>query len=442
MNISFYKNQSIKKDDIPYDVLFILKKLKDSGFWSFLVGGCVRDLLLKRTVRDWDIITDARPSQIELIFREYKTLIIGKSFHTVALVLNHKMYQISSFWNKGTLYLGDQQGKLFRILQNDLICRDFTINAMAWNQGRGLLDPSKGLQDLSQKVLRSISPDKRFKEDPLRMLRAVRIASELDFTMSAEIKKSLIQHNFLISHVSAERIRNELYYIFKSYDTKRGILLLQQFGLDRYIFSLDQVKKIQVTKKERKENYLLLSGLDNLKKDLVAQLVLWGRLYFGSCQAARMFYFPVVKFLKFTKRTIERIKILLSTEWQDVDFSSSIQIRFLIAQFGRENIELLMSLKKILLSESNQLQQNQLKIEERLLREELGSNNPVELSDLAIDGNDLINMGLSEGKEIGDILRIIFKKVLVNPKNNNKDILVQFVQDIIKDKGKIEKRCN
>ena len=426
---AFYnKDQRIKKSYIPNNVLLILKKLKESGFLSLLAGGCVRDLLLKRTVRDWDIITDASPKQIKMIFSEDKTLIIGKGFQTVTIVSNHKTYQISTFRNSSKQKLQKEQDDLFQKLKYDLIHRDFTINAMAWNQDKGLFDPVNGLRDLTQKVLQSIDPDVRFKEDPLRMLRAIRIVCELDFVMSPEIKISIPKHAFLIQNVSSERIREEICLILNSPDAKRGIFLLQKFGLQGYIFSLDRIKKTDITKKKIMKK--TLSGLDILKKDLNAQLALWGRLYFGSCQTAHIFYFPVLKCLRFEKKITETVKILLSEEWQDIDFSSGVKIRFLFARFGKKNAQRMMFLKKtVILAEHDEQQGNQLKKEEILLEEELKRNHPVRLSEIAIDGNDLKKIGYQQGEEIGNALRYILKKVLVQPKLNHREILLILARD-------------
>jgi len=430
MNLFYFKDHRIKKNDIPDNVLFILKKLKNSGFLSFLVGGCVRDLLLKRPVRDWDILTDAKPKDINMVFSEYQTLMIGKSFQTVTIVLNHKAYQISTFRNCSNQNSHDDQGDIFQIVKDDLLYRDFTINSMAWNQDKGLLDPANGLRNLSQKVLQSIDPDIRFKEDPLRMLRAIRIACDLTFALSPTIKKSILKHAFLIHYVSPERIMREICFILNSLDTKRGISLLQQFGFERYIFSIDRIKKMQRTKGDKKK--IFWSAADKLKEDLPARLALWGRLYFGSCQDARLFYVPIIKYLRFKKKTTEAVKILLGREWQDIDFSSSVKIRFLIAQFGRENTELMMSLKEILLLSKNDIsQKNKSKMEKMLLDKEFQENHPVKLTDLAINGDDLIKIGLFESKKVGEILDIALEEVLLHPENNHKDYLIKFAQEMI-----------
>ncbi len=422
----FYKNRKIQKSAIPEDVLFILKELKKSGFLALLVGGCIRDLLLKRPVKDWDIVTDAKPGQIRMIFRNYKTMMIGKSFQTVTIILNYQIYQISTLHNNKKL--NDYNNNLPNLLKEDLIYRDFTINSMAWDQDKGLLDPANGFSDLTNKVLQSIDPDIRLKEDPLRLLRAVRIACELDFVISPKMKISISRLAYLIQYVSSERIRDEICFILNSPDAKRGILLLKQFSLERYIFSLDRIKKMQTIKKERKK--IALWGLNALKQDLAAQLALWGRISFDSCRTARVLYFPVVKHLRFKKKTNERVKMFLSSEWQDIDFSSGKKIRFLIARFGKENIKVLMRLKRILLCPGNVLQKKQLKREEKAYKTELAKNNPTKLSDLAINGNDLKEVGYQEGEEIGKLLGYILKKVLVQPELNDRETLLNLVKSI------------
>ena len=405
-----------------------MKELKDSGFLALLVGGCIRDLLLKRPIKDWDIVTDAKPQQIKMIFNKFKTIMIGKSFQTVTIVLNYQIYQISTLRKNKNKKFTNYYSSLLQLLNEDLLRRDFTINSMAWDQDKGLLDPTNGYSDLNNKVLQSVKPDIRMKEDPLRTLRAIRFTCELNFILSPEVKSSLCRNAYLIRDVSSERIRDEICLILNSPDPKRGILLLKKFNLEHYIFSLDRIKKMQSSKKKTKK--IALSGLNELQQDLAAQLALWGRMSFDSCQAARMLYFPVIKYLRFKKKTNERVKIFLSTEWQDIDFSSGKKIRFLIARFGKENTKILIRLKRILLCTGNALQKNQLKIEEKVYEEELAKNNVTKLSELAINGQDLKEIGYQEGKEIGRILNYILTKVLVQPELNDREKLLDLAKSI------------
>ena len=431
MNTSYHKKNLINKNIVPVDVAFIIKRLEKAGFSAFLVGGCVRDLLIKKAVRDWDIITDAAPGQIKKVFYAYKTILIGKSSLTVTIVLNCKTYQITSLRNNNGQCLSSKNGKNYQNLKADLISRDFTIDSICWSQNTGIIDPSEGLKDLSQKIIRSIDPDLRFKDDPLRMLRAIRLACELDFSIEYATKKSLCKNNFLIQKVSPERIRNEIKLILSNPKAKKGVLLLYHYGFICKIISLDGIKKTQIN--IEKQNKHLLSVLGNKKHDLVFQLAILGRLFYNSCKIAGIFYLPIVRYLKFKKKTIESVRILLNKEWEYIDFSSNVKIRFILSEFGVINTRRLFLLKKALLETEKQLyKKHNLKFEETLLEAEIKKNNPVSLSDLAIGGDEVRKMGVPEGKEIRKILESALREVLINPDNNHKDYLLKYIKIIIK----------
>lgn len=430
MNKFYNKKNIIHKNKIPKDVLFMVEKLEKSGFVAFLVGGCIRDLLLKRIVRDWDILTNAAPKQIKKVFYEYKTIVIGKNSLTVTVILNHKAYQISSLRNSHEQKLPDNKEISLQKLKEDLMSRDFTINSLCWNQSAGMFDPADGLKDLRHKIIRSNSPDLRFKEDPLRMLRAIRLYCELGFSIETNTKKSINRNVFLIQQISPERIRNEIILILNSSKIKRGVLLLYHYGFFCNIFSLDRIKKIQTNRE--KLNNLLLLGLETTKNDLPFQLTLLGRVFYDSCEIASIFYFPIIKYLKFKKKIAETVKLLLSREWECIDFSSDIKIRFILAEFGEENTRRLFLLKKTLLEQGQEFQKNNLKIEESLLEGEIKKKPPVKLGDLAISGDEVRKMGISEGKEIGKILKGALKEIIINPDYNNEEYLVKYIKKVIK----------
>jgi tRNA nucleotidyltransferase (CCA-adding enzyme) len=421
----------INEKNIPVDVLFILKKIKKAGHLSFLVGGCVRDFLLQRDIRDWDIVTDAKPKQIQKIFYQYKTFLIGKSVLTLSIIINHTEFQISTFRSIGYHHgFKDNIRNLYQILEEDLKSRDFTINAICWNPDEGLLDLVNGLRDLENKIIRSINPDIRFTEDPLRMLRAIRISCELSFNIAPEVKISISKNTFLIRLISPERIKAELAFILDSQEADKGLNLLCKFDFDRYIFGFDRIKKYQIRKTAK--NKLDFRGTKELKKDLSSKLAFFGRLYYGSCKYAYLFYLPVIKFLRFPKDIIKTVEILLYNEWEEVDFKNDIKIRFFLARFGEENTWRIFLLKKaLLLEEDNQLQIRYLKEEEKLIKEEIEKNSPLRISDLAINGDDLIKVGLTKGKKIGETLKMILEKVIINPDINKKGYLIKFVQNII-----------
>ena len=418
----------IKKEDIKKEVIFILEKLKNAGHLSFLVGGCVRDLLLQRRVRDWDVVTDAKPEQIQKIFYEYRTFLIGKSFLTVTLILDHKEYQISTIRSSQYYQSSQKRNKnSYQIIKDDLNKRDFTINAICWEQDEGLFDPYNGLNDLNNKIIRSINPNVRFTEDPLRILRAIRLSCELSFVINSEIRKSIPKNAFLLKFISPERIKTEIAFILNSPDARQGLVLLCKYELDCYIFTLDGIKKNQIDKKEKYK--LTFAGMKVLRKDLPSKLALFGRLYYGSCKTASLFYMPAIKTLRFPKKIIKTVEMLLNIEWEEVYFDNGTKTRLALSRFGKENTRRIILLKKALLLERNKrLQLEHLRTEENLLKEELKKKPPMKISDLAINGNDLIELGLPEGKIIGRILENLYKKVIDNPALNEKEYLKKFVQ--------------
>jgi len=167
-------NLKIKSKDIDPGALFIIKRLNDSGQEAFVVGGCIRNLIMGEEARDWDITTKATPKDISEVFKDYKVIPVGKKFGTLTVVINHINYEISTFKKNKSAPTPN--------LFEDLRHRDFTINALAWKDGEGVIDYFNGLEEIKQKIIKGVeNPCKRIEEDPLRMLRAVRLACELDF---------------------------------------------------------------------------------------------------------------------------------------------------------------------------------------------------------------------------------------------------------------------
>ena len=167
-------NLKIESKDIDPGASFITKRLNDSGQEAFVVGGCIRNLIMGEEARDWDITTKATPKDISEVFKDYKVIPVGKKFGTLTVVINHINYEISTFKKNKSAPTPN--------LFEDLRHRDFTINALAWKDGEGVIDYFNGLEEIKQKIIKGVeNPCKRIEEDPLRMLRAVRLACELDF---------------------------------------------------------------------------------------------------------------------------------------------------------------------------------------------------------------------------------------------------------------------
>lgn len=191
----------------------ILSRLTDAGHRAYAVGGCVRDSLLGRAPHDWDIATDARPAETQAVFRDFPVIETGIRHGTVTVLLDGEPYEITTFRVDGRYSDGRRPDSVsFAVtIEEDLARRDFTVNAMAYSETEGLVDPFGGRQDLRDGLLRCVGdPETRFSEDALRLFRAVRFAAELGFSLEPETRRALDRLHGSISRVAKERIFAEL----------------------------------------------------------------------------------------------------------------------------------------------------------------------------------------------------------------------------------------
>ena len=199
--------------DLPRDVAALLRILHRAGHSAYVVGGCVRDSLLGRRPGDWDICTSARPDQIKAAFTGYRLLLTGEKHGTVAVLLHGRTYEITTYRLDGayTDHRRPDAVTFVRDLSADLARRDFTVNAMAYAPGVGLVDLYEGRRDLERRLVRCVgAPQQRFAEDALRILRAVRFASQLEFTLDAPTRAAALAQRETVNTVAAERIFTEL----------------------------------------------------------------------------------------------------------------------------------------------------------------------------------------------------------------------------------------
>lgn len=196
---------------------FIIEKLEDKGFPAFYVGGCVRDSILGRAVFDYDITTAAKPDDVMRIFSEEKIVTSGIKHGTVTVILNGKPYEVTTFRKEGKYSDNRHPDRVFfcRSVNDDLSRRDFTCNAMAYCKKQGLIDNCGGFYDAHNRILRAVGvPVTRFKEDALRILRALRFSSALSFSIEKRTADAVVSQRHLLRNVSAERIYGELKKIF------------------------------------------------------------------------------------------------------------------------------------------------------------------------------------------------------------------------------------
>jgi len=422
-------NLKIKSKDIDPGALFITKRLNDSGYEALVVGGCIRNLIMGEEAHDWDITTNATPDEISRAFKEFKVIPVGKKFGTVTVVINHINYEVSTFKKNKSAPTPN--------LFEDLRHRDFTINAFAWREGEGVIDYFNGLEDIKQKITRGVKdPVERIKEDPLRMLRAIRLVCELDFKIDKATLQAIEINSSLIKKVSPERIRDELIKILLSNFPKRGFKLLQQLGLLQFILpELERCvgfyQEDLCPNKDLLEHILNL--LNNLPPDLALRLVaLLGevtQLPSNSQTSRKEFAAKILRRLKFKNSIIKKVSILVQEDWRAIDFLNPKNIRQFISKRGEENILNVLELKRADIKISKKIAKlKQLEKMEQQVREVLEEKPAVSLKDLAINGKDLVDLGYQEGVELGGMLKKLLEIVIDKPELNRRERLLEFLK--------------
>lgn len=406
-------NLKIKSIDIDPGALFITKRLNDSGYEALVVGGCIRNLIMGEEARDWDITTNATTNEISRAFKEFKVIPVGKKFGTVTVVINHINYEVSTFKKNKSAPTPN--------LFEDLRHRDFTINAFAWSEEEGVIDYFNGLEDIKQEIIRGVEdPVERIEEDPLRMLRAIRLACELDFKIDKATLQAIEENSSLIKKVSLERIRDEFTKILLSNFPGRGLILLQQLGLWSHILPECM---------DRKAFEYILNIVDNLPSDLILRLS--ALLYPGSFSSTsrRERAAEILKKLRFKNSIIKKVGILVQEDWQADNFSNEKKIRECISKIGIESI---WSLLKLIEADSkarnNLVELKKVKKIKQKVNEFLKEKPPVSLKDLAINGKDLINLGYKENKKLGEALKKILGIVIEKPELNKKKVLLKLAE--------------
>ena len=421
-------NLKIESKDIDQGALFITKRLNDSGYEALVVGGCIRNLIMGEEAHDWDITTKATPEEISRAFKEFKVIPVGKKFGTVTVVIEHTNYEVSTFKKNKSV----QTPNLFE----DLRHRDFTINALAWKDREGVIDYFNGLEDIKQKIIGGVeNPCKRIEEDPLRMLRAIRLACELDFKIDKATLQAIEENSSLIKKVSQERIRDEFTKILLSNYPRRGFKLLHRLGLLRFI--MPELQRCAGVSRENLrtgedlfEHILGLTG--NLPPDLNLRLsaILYNIKSIPHLEEKKEIIVKVLRRTRFKNAVIKKVTTLTNEDWQAINFSQKKKIIQLASRISMENLEDAWELKKALIKESRsseEFKSAEIERAENNIREVLKEKPPVSLKNLAVNGKDLIELGYKEGKELGKILKKLLEIIIDRPELNKKKILVKLL---------------
>ena len=453
-------------EKINSQVLNIYKRLENAGFEVYFVGGCVRNLLLNKEPKDWDLTTNATPEDLQAVFPDS---FYDNKFGTVGIPLpnveelEHKgIVEITTYRTESSYsdHRRPESVSWGKSIEEDLGRRDFTINAVALKfvqDAQVLIDPFKGQDDLKSKIIRSVgNPNERFKEDALRLMRAVRFATQLAFSIEHETMKALIENAKLIEHISGERIRDELLKILASENAYEGIMMLDATGLLNYILpELAQGKGVSQERPGRHHtadvfthNVLSLkhtpsidpmvrlatllhdAGKPMIRSEDENGLVIFYNHEVAGARIAR----EIADRLHFSKKDREKIVTLIRWHMFTIDENiTDSAVRRFIRRVGLENVSDMIDLRigdrlgsGTQTAESWRLKKFKERIEKQL-------HPPFSINDLAIDGNDIMSeLKIKPGPKVGEILRKLFEEVDENLKLNTKEYLMKRIRELSK----------
>lgn len=441
----------------------IIEKLNSYGFEAYAVGGCVRDMVLGREPEDWDITTSATPQQVKKIFK--RTVDTGIQHGTVTVLMDKEHYEVTTYRLDG-IYEDNRHPKEVSYtssLTEDLKRRDFTINAMAYNEKEGFIDLFGGLSDLENGIIRCVgSPEERFGEDALRILRAVRFSAQLGFGIEEETMKAIRAKAENLMSISAERIRAELTKLLLSghperlrtlYETGITKLILPEFDTMmateqknvHHIYSVGEhtIRTVcevangpEAAKFNQREKTILrwTMLLHDVEKPSTLSIGKDGQYHFyGHQEKGAQAAGKILRRLKFDNDTIDSVVHLI--RWHDYRFVlTPVGMRKAMSRVGREYMEMLFEVSRADTSAKNPVYTDEeyakLETAAKLYREINEKGDCICLKELSVNGKDLIEAGFQPGKELGNVLNRLLAAVLENPEFNRHELLMDMAKQI------------
>ncbi len=373
-----------------------LALLNNNGFDAYIVGGCVRDMLMGRAPKDYDITTSAAPDEVKAIFK--KTYDTGLEHGTVTVRMCNELLEVTTFRADGNYEDFRHPKEVFftKDINEDLKRRDFTMNAIAYSPKTGLVDPENGCCDIKNAVIKGVgNPLERFTEDALRMLRALRFSAQLGFDIHPITLAAISEKSPLIKHISSERIKDELQKLICSPSIEKLPLLWKTGLLLEISPSLNRIASFEEE---------ILSQMCLLP---VNPILRWSALLY-HCKSPK----AELKALKADNRTIKLVEsICREAEYPLPD--SEYELRKAVCRLGHEAFSLLLEFKSLEASKGCLELYNKI----------LSNKDCIFISDLKIDGNELLSLGIPKGAAVGQALKGLLDAVHKNPSLNTPDSL-------------------
>lgn len=439
--------------NLPIDAEKIIKRLEEEGHEAYAVGGCIRDSLLGEQPQDWDICTSAQPEEVMVCFKDYPVIATGIKHGTVTVRLNHRSYEVTTYRRDG-VYLDNRRPESVAFvssLKEDAARRDFTVNAMAYNSAKGLVDYYQGCSDLKAGIIRCVgNADERFREDALRIIRAMRFASVLGFVIEKDTALSMRRNKELLSRVSRERINVELCKLLRGKGIKH-ILREYKDILAVIMPELTPMFGFQQNNPHHKYDVWehTVIAVDSSINEIIIRLALLlhdiGKPECYTCDSNGIGHFyshgefgaemakKILKDLKFDNLTVNNVCQLV--KYHDADINESNQfIKKWLNKIGDSQFDRLLQVKYAdVMGQSDYQREKKLKkLEniEKIKKQVFQESQCYSLKDLAVNGRDLIEVGIQDGKKIGEILEWLLEQVIENRLENKRGDLIKAAKSI------------
>ncbi|MBP2099686.1 CCA tRNA nucleotidyltransferase [Enterococcus rivorum] len=383
----------------------VIREIQANGYEAYFVGGCVRDIFLDKPIHDVDIATSAYPEEVKQIFK--RTVDVGIEHGTVLVLVDDEQYEITTFRTESTYqdYRRPDQVTFVRSLEEDLKRRDFTINALAMNADAEIIDLFDGMDDIHNRIIRAVgNPEERFYEDALRMMRGLRFASQLDFSIENKTLEAIEKFHSLLEKISVERITVEFIKLLLGMNRKSGLIPFVETKCYQYCPGL------------KKYGESILNFSDLLEKQINSESQAW-TLFIHSLNLENSEIRSFLKEWKLSNHRMQKIQQLhyglnqrLLDTWNSLDLyqlglEKALLVEELLPYFGQINS-----------SEETKTQFEALPIYER--------------SQLAVTGNDLLEyFDKKPGKWVGELIEYIERSVLYRQVENNKKTLLVFAEE-------------
>lgn len=420
--------------ELPEKVSFIIDELTKNGYEAFAVGGCVRDTILGRKPNDWDITTSARPEDVKAIFA--RTIDTGIEHGTVTVMLNREGFEVTTYRIDGE-YEDNRHPKEVVFtpdLKEDLRRRDFTINAMAYNNKAGIVDEFGGIEDLQNSVIRCVGiPEERFNEDALRILRAVRFAAQLNFRIDSYTAEAVKKLSENLVNISRERIQAEMEKLLMSpYPEK--IRTAYELGITKWVIPEFDVM-MEATKDSKHHIYNAgehtIKVLQNIEADHYLRWAAFLHNIGKFSEDGEKISVSILRGLKFDNKTVKIVSRLV--KYHDYRIApDEVNVRKAVVEVGNDIFPYLLKLMRADLSveSSCSIESAATVLDniEKIYQMVVERGDCLSRSEMAVNGRDLIEWGFERGEEVGKGLDFLFESVIQNPELNTKEQLYRIMK--------------